>query len=174
MSQKELIEKEWEDYKPSKREEEVESRVRKLAITTIKYYEDYIYPEIYEIIKMKVLFNGDIKALLQATWNDHRSCNIYPLIASTHDVFYSNTFDLIPQMRAVAQNPEDIPKTQMAQDFIDWWWSAWEAQYALEELLSEATLLGNSTWQVSFIKEEDDIVYKVDWVEKEVTTEACS
>lgn len=171
MSQKKLIEKEWEDYTPSKKENEVESRIRKLALNTIKYYEDYIYPEIYEIIKAKVLFNGDIKALLTATGNDHRSCNIYPLIASTHDVFYSNTFDLIPQMRAVAQNPEDIEKTQMAQDFIDRWRSAWEAQYALEELLSEATLLGNSTWQVSFCKEEDDIVYKSWGVDKEVHTE---
>ncbi len=171
MTQKELIDKEWEDYEEIDWDEELESRVRKLAINTIKYYEDYIYPEAYEIIKMKVLFNWDIKAILQATWNDHRSCNIYPLIASTHDVFYSNTFDLIPQMRVVAQNPEDIEKTQMAQDFIDRWWSAGESQYALEELLNEATLLGSSTGQVSFSKEEDDITYRVDWFNKEVHTE---
>jgi hypothetical protein len=58
--------------------------------------------------------------LLAHAGNEHRSCNIYPLISSIHDTYTSNTYDILPVMRAVARKPEDIEKTEQAQDFLDW------------------------------------------------------
>lgn len=155
-------------------DKECEDKIVRLVKNTVEYYERYIFPEAYEIIKAKVLFSWDLKALLLSTWNEHRSCNVYPLIASVHDTFFSNTFDILPQMRAVAQNPEDIDKTEKAQDFIDWAWHAWNATYTNEEMLAEATLLWCSSGQVSFNKEDRTITY-MEWeAEKEVVNKMAN
>jgi hypothetical protein len=37
--------------------DELESDLVKLVKHTIDYYELYVYPEIYDIVKMKVMFN---------------------------------------------------------------------------------------------------------------------
>lgn len=160
-----------EDDNSEHERKEHEDKLVRLVKNTIEYYEKYIFPEAYEIIKSKVLFSWDLKALLISTWNEHRSCNVYPLIASVHDTFFSNTFDILPVMRAVAQNPEDIDKTEKAQDFIDWARHAWNATYSNEEMLSEATLLWCSSGQVSFNKDDCTITYMKWETEVEETNE---
>lgn len=154
-----LLEEFEEDLSEEEVEEKVENNLIKLVRQTIEYYETHIYPEAYEIVKAKILFSWDLRALLCAAWNDHRSCNVYPLISSIHDTYTSNTYDFVPEMRVVARNPQDIEKAEMWQDFIDWAWNAWNALYANEQMLSEAVLLWVSSWQASFLEENKDIEY---------------
>jgi len=164
-----------DDEQLEENENEMEWRLKKLVRDTIDYYKMYIFPEAFEIVKAKVLFTWDLKVLLQTTGNEHRSCSYYPLIASTHDTFFSNTYDIIPQMRVIAQQPEDIEKAGMWQDFIDWAWSVWNATDANEEMLDEATLLGLSSWQVAFQKKDSDILYRVtDWENERDEKISCS
>jgi hypothetical protein len=53
-------------------------------------------------------------------------------------------FDTTISTRAIARKPEDIDKTQTAQDMFDWCFSISKAEDTRESIRNEASLIGTS------------------------------
>ena len=154
----------------SRNSSELEKRLRKLLSHTVDWYEHYVFPEYYDIIKAKVLFAWDIKCRLMQNWDDTQFAEIYPLISSIHDAFHAQTYDLFGNAKAIARNPEDQWMTSKAQDFNDWAESTSDSEDAEEQIKLEASLLWTSYWQFWVqIEKEKNIIYLQDWTEKKTT-----
>ena len=115
---------------------------------------------------MKVLFSGDLRMLYKKAGWENKSCEIYPLIDSTHDTFCANLYDTTISNRAIAREPEDIDKTQAAQDMFDWCFSITKAEDVREEIRNEASLIGTSYGMPWFEKKKGTKKYMQDGVEK--------
>ena len=86
----------------------------------IDYYENYIFPRKIEIIKMKYLDAMDRYFQMKKMWLSYRSNRVFPLIASIHDTFVSNLYEIDVMPRAIARNKNDKEATEQAQNFFDW------------------------------------------------------
>lgn len=144
-----------------------EDRLRTVLNRTINYYESYIFPEAYDIIKQKLLFAGDRMALLIKAGISDRSNLVYPLISAVHDTFCSNLYDTETKSTAIARDEEDIDKTQDAQDFFDRAYSVTNAEDVKELIRNEASLLGTSYGMAGFESYEK----KYKWVDSDSINE---
>lgn len=125
----------------------IESNLKEVITNTIKYYENYVFPECLEIIRYKQLDTTERALILYSIfWKDYRlrSNECYPLISQMHDIFTSNLYDTDTKARAVAFQEEDQDKSEMAQDF--WDWAYWVANVFDEQetIRNEASLIGTA------------------------------
>ncbi len=161
---------EWAEWTPYT---DLETKLRSLVSKTIDDYKLYVFPEIYDIIKMKVLFSGDAKVAYKKAGQEYKSCEVYPLIDSVHDTYVANMYDTTVSTRAIARNPEDIELTSQAQNFYDWCYSITHAEDVKELIRNEASLIGTSYGMAWFknIKKENEYTTDTVWTKKKFTVQ---
>jgi hypothetical protein len=74
----------------------------------------------------------------------HRSNRVFPLIASIHDTFVSNLYEIDVMPRAIARNKEDVEATELAQNFFDWAKEMSELDDKESPIWAESSLIGTS------------------------------
>lgn len=132
----------------------------------IDYYENYIFPRKIEIIKMKYLDAMDRYFQMKKMWLSYRSNRVFPLIASIHDTFVSNLYEIDVMPRAIARNKNDKEATEQAQNFFDWAKELSELDDKEAPIWSESALIGTSYWRSGFLSRKDVVKYRKKWVVK--------
>lgn len=110
----------------------------------LEHFRDNIFPDQYEIIKMKKLYNKEYERKLREANMKHKSAKIYPLIQSIHDTFMASLYDndLKPKIYPIDKvDPEVVDN---AEKFFQWWVEVAEAESAQEIVRNEATLIWRS------------------------------
>ena len=157
------IEKEAEEaFRPwvKRKKTALETRIYDTMSKLIDYYERYIYPDWYSIIKMKEKFSWDMYVINRLLWHGNRSCSVYPLIESVHDTYKSNLYDSNVTSKATPRKEENREAAEVAQDFMDWSYSVAGADTEKVLIRDEAALIGTSYWLATMIEKES---YSVDW-----------
>lgn len=111
---------------------------------TIDYYESYLFPIKTDIIKQKYLNSIDRAVYMKQQWLRNRSNRIYPLIASVHDTFVSNLYEVETTPRIVARNKDDQNKASVVQDCYDWFKDISWYDAKMKTIKAEASLIGTS------------------------------
>ena len=146
-----------------------ESELYNMIKSMIVHYENYIFPRKVEIIKMKYLDAIDRFFQMKKMWMAHRSNRVFPLIASIHDTFVSNLYEIDVMPRAIARNKEDVEATELAQNFFDWAKEMSELDEKESPIWAESSLIGTSYWRSWFLSKKDEVKWLKKWVEKKST-----
>lgn len=133
---------------------ELEWRVYDTTQRLIKYYEDYVYPEWYSIIKQNEKFSGDMYVINSLMGHPNRSCSVYPLISSVHDTYKANLYDTETKSKAVPRREDWREKAEEAQNFMDWAQSVSDVDVQKILIRDEATLIWTSYGIASMVEEE--------------------
>lgn len=131
--------------------------------SAITYHETYIFPRKVEIIKFKYLDAIDRYFQLKKMWMQHRSNRVFPLIASIHDTFTTNLYEVDINPRAIARTSKDQEATEMAQDFFDWAKETSELEFKEWPIWSESTLIWTSYWRSGFSSDKTTVEYMKKW-----------
>ena len=83
----------------------------------------------------------------------------YPLIASIHHTYFSNTYDSATDIKAMPTTEKAAENTHTAQKLIDWGFSISKADEHIKKMDSEATLIGPGFARVGFEMMEYDKPY---------------
>lgn len=129
---------------------------------TIDYYESYLFPIKTDIIKQKYLNSIDRAVYMKQQWLRNRSNRIYPLIASVHDTFVSNLYEVETTPRIVARNKDDQERASVVQDCYDWFKDVSWYDAKMKTIKAEASLIGTAysrSWYQT-------ITEKIQWNDK--------
>lgn len=111
---------------------------------SIELFARYKFPEIYSIIKSKVLYAWDMRLHFLAMGDEDSTAEVYPLISSVHDSFVANLYDTNISPRVSATKEEFQSKAESAQNFLDWANDISNSEKAKQLIRAEAALIGTS------------------------------
>jgi len=134
---------------------------------TLDYYIDYIFPWIYEIIKMKTGYTADIEAQLDKSDPDgDNTYYTYPIIEPNVDAFVSNSFDIDTMWRPVAiKSSKDGKKAvEDASDYLSWVEPMVDWKHIEDLMRSEATNVGTSYCKFWYKKKDGNKIPYADHV----------
>ena len=125
----------------------------------MKHFRDNIFPDWFEVIKMKQLYNKEYEAGLKKHNMKYKSAKIYPLIASIHDTFIAGLYDndLRPKIFPMEEmDPKIVDDTQL---FFSWGTEISETEQTNEIIRNEASLIwvsyGMPGYTTSTMKNDD-------------------
>ena len=112
----------------------------------LEHYRDNVFPDMFDIIKAKKLYNKEYEHELKKHHMENKSAKIYPLILSVHDTFMASLYDndLRPKIFPVEDIDADI--VDNAERFFQWWVEISETEETQETIRNEASLIGTSYW----------------------------
>lgn len=130
------------DKNSTEEERDIWGKLQRILI----HFRDNIFPEQFEIIKMKKLFSKEYEAEIRRLWLEHKSAKVYPLIQPIHDTFMANLYDNDLKPKILPMEDTDPELAEKAQNFFQWWVEMSETEQTQEIIRNEATLIWASYW----------------------------
>lgn len=125
----------------------------------LKHFRDNIFPEWFEVIKMKKLYSKEYEAWLKKHNMKYKSAKIYPLIMSIHDTFMASLYDNDLRPKVFPMEEVDASIVDDAQMFFQWGTEISETEQTNEIIRNEASLIWVSygmPWYTTSIMKDDD------------------
>lgn len=125
----------------------------------LEHFRDNIFPDMYEWIKAKKLYNKEYEQELRKHNMRNKSAKIYPLILSVHDTFMASLYDNDLRPKVFPVEDVEPEKVDNAERFFQWWVEISETEETQETIRSEASLIGASygmPWYVTSTVRTDE------------------
>lgn len=134
---------------------------------TLQYYIDYIFPWIYEIIKMKTWYTADIEAeldKLDPDWDN--TYYTYPIIEPNIDAFVANSFDIDTMWRPVPikASKDWLKAVNDASDYLSWVEPMVDWKDVEDTMRAEATTIWTSYCKYWYKKKDGNKIPYADHV----------
>jgi len=140
--------------------EEKYEEIRTSYASMRDYFSTYVYPEYVQWYKDLLGYTWDRKLDLMKSGLMDKSNIKYPLIASVHHTYHSNTYDSATDIKAIPTSDKASSNTDSAQKLIDWGFSIAKADDHIKQMDFEATLVGPGFARVWFEMLDYDMSYK--------------
>lgn len=125
----------------------------------LEHFRDNIFPEQFEVVKMKKLYSKEYEEGLKKHNMKYKSAKIYPLITSIHDTFMASLYDNDLRPKIFPMEEVDAKVVDDAQLFFQRGVEISETEQTQEIIRNEASLLwvsyGIPGYTTSIMKNDD-------------------